>query len=57
VRIFYPGNLLRRSYSDHIAACVSCFRAKIDNPIGALDHFEIVLDHHDGMTAIDQPLK
>jgi hypothetical protein len=49
--------LLWRSDSDDIAACVSGFGAKIHNPIGTFDHFEIVLDHHDGMTAIDQPLK
>ena len=57
VRIFYLRNLLWSSDSDDIAAFVSCFRTEVDNPIGALDHFEIVLNHHDGMTAVDQSLK
>jgi hypothetical protein len=51
------GDLFRRSDRDHISACVSGFRPQVDDPIGALDHFQIVLDHHDGVTAIDQPLK
>jgi hypothetical protein len=57
VRTLRLCDLLRSSNSDHISACVSGLRPEIDNPVSTLDHFEVVLDHHDGMTAIDQPLK
>ena len=57
VRLLYLGDLLRRSGCNHFAACLSRFRTEIDDPIGALDHFQIVFDHHDRMSAIDQPLK
>ena len=57
VRVFGLGNLLGRTARNHFAALVSRFGAKIDNPIRALDHLEIMLNHDNGMTAIDQPLK
>ena len=57
VRLLDLRDLFRRSGGDYVPAFIACFRTKIDNPIGALDHFEVMLDHNDRMTAIDQPLK
>ncbi len=57
MRAVYLRNLLRRSGGDHVAACITCFRAEIDNPIRALDHFEVMLDHNDRVSVIDKPLK
>ena len=50
-------DLLRRSGSDDFTTSITSFRAEIDDPIGALDHVEIVLDHHEGMSAIHQALE
>ena len=50
-------DLLRRSGCDHFATVVARFRPKIDNPIGGLNHFEIMFDHDDRVTAIDEALK
>ena len=33
------------------AAIIACFRAKIDDPVGAFDHLEIVLDDDERVTA------
>src|SRR6266487_494043 len=47
-------NRLRRTCSDNLAAPLAPFRSKIDNPVGALDHFQIVLDHDDGISGVAQ---
>ena len=57
VRVIDLSDLLRSSNGNHFATLVSGFRAEIDNPIRALDHLEIMLNHDNGMAAIDQPLK
>src|ERR1700730_13420772 len=57
VRLRYFCHLLRRSSGDHFTAVITRFRAEIDNPIRAFDDFEVVLDHHDRMSATDQSLE
>jgi hypothetical protein len=57
VRIFDIRDLLRSPDGNDFPALIAGFRPEIDNAIRALDHFEIVLDDHDGMPAIDQPAK
>ena len=57
MRIFDLRNLLRRADTDNFSAVISCFRSQIDNPIGGLNHFEVVLDHDDRMTAVDEALE
>ena len=42
---------------DELAAFVARFRSEIDDPIGAFDHFEIVLDHDERLPGFDQSLK
>ena len=42
---------------NQFTALFAAFRAEIDDPIGALDHLEIVLDHDDRISLLDQPLK
>ena len=42
---------------DDFAAFVAAFRPEIDDPVGALDHLEVVLDHDDRIARFDQPLK
>jgi hypothetical protein len=48
------GDLLGRADGHDLAAGVSAFGAEIDDPVGGLDHFEIVLDHHHGVALVDQ---
>ena len=50
-------DLLGRPNADDFTAVVTRFRPKVDNPVGTLDDFEIVLDHDDRVAAIDQALK
>jgi hypothetical protein len=39
---------------DDLAAAVAAFGTDVDDPVGGLDHFEIVLDHHHGVALLDQ---
>ena len=55
--IFDLGDLFGRANSDDLAAFVSRFRSKIDNPVGGLNHFKIVFNYDDRVTGVDQPLK
>ena len=57
MRLRYFRHLFRRSNRDHFAAVITRFRTEIDNPICAFDDFEVMLDHHDRMSAIDQSLE
>src|ERR1700675_2566475 len=57
VRLRYFRHLLRRSSGDDFTAVITRFRAEIHNPIRAFDDFEVVLDHHDRMSATDQSLE
>ena len=31
--------------------------AKVDHKVGRFDHVEVVLDDHDGMSMVDQPIE
>ncbi len=57
VRIVDLSDLCRRPNCDNFATFIPRFRAKIDNPVRAFDHFQIVLNHDDRMTAADESLK
>jgi hypothetical protein len=57
VRIVDLRDLFGRANADNFAAVISCFRSKIDNPIGGLNYFQIVLDHNERVAGRDQPLK
>ena len=37
-----------------LAAAVAAFRPQVDDPVGGLDHLQIVLDHHHGVAGVDQ---
>ncbi len=57
MRILGSRNLFRRSGGDDFTTRITSFRAEIDDPIGALNHLQIVLDHHERMPAIHKALK
>ena len=48
-------DLLWCSLGDDQAATRATFGSHVDQPVGGLDHVEVVLDHHHGVTSIDQP--
>src|SRR5205823_13114990 len=48
------GDLLRRTGPDEIAASFATFRSQIDNPVGALDHLEIVFNNNHRITRVAQ---
>src|SRR5688572_12708451 len=39
------------------APAVATLRTQVDDPVGRLDHFQIVLDDHDRVASIDQPVQ
>ena len=47
-------NFLRRTSADNFAAALASFGTQIDDPIRALDHLEIVLDHDERVTGVAQ---
>ena len=51
------GELLRRAGGDHSAALVPALGAEVDDPVGALDDVEVVLDDDHGVALVDQPLQ
>ena len=42
---------------DDVTAFVASFGPQVNDPIGALDHVEVVLDDQHRMTGIDEALK
>src|SRR5260370_822870 len=40
---------------DGVAAAGAGFGAEVDDPVGGLDHVEVVLDHDDGVAGVDEP--
>ncbi len=50
-------DLFRRSFGDDPAPFVSRFGAQVDNPVGRLDHVEIVLDDDDRVALLDEAVE
>ena len=54
VRVLAPSNLLGRSGDDDPATLAAAFRAEVDDPIGRLDHVQVVLDDQHGVARVDE---
>src|SRR4051812_36982057 len=50
------GALFGRAGRDPLAAARAAFGAEIDDPVGALDDVEVVLDHDDRVARLHQPI-
>ena len=50
-------NAFGRAVRDDVTAFVAGFRPEVNDPIGALDDVEVVLDDEHRMTGIDETLK
>ena len=48
-------DLLGRPLGDDQAAPRSTFGPHVDQPVGGLDHIQVVLDHHHRVARVDQP--
>ena len=57
MRVLGLRNLFGRSGGDDFTTRITSFRAEIDDPIGALNHLQIVLDHHERMPTIHKALE
>src|SRR3954466_6151812 len=57
VRRLDARDVLRRALGDHGAAARTAFGAEIDDPVGGLDHVEIVLDDEDRVAAVDETVQ
>ncbi len=51
------GDFFGCSFSNDFAPTVSALGAKVDDPVSAFDHIEIVFDYDQGSAAIDQLAK
>ena len=56
-RLFALSHLFRRTFGNDGAASVTAFRPKVDDPIGRLDHIEIVFNDNNGIALIHQSLQ
>ena len=50
------GDLLGRAGGEHQAALVAALRTHVDQPVGRLDHVEVVLDDDHRVALVDQAL-
>src|SRR5262245_56987257 len=57
VRVLGFRDLFGRSGGDDFATRITSIGAKIDDPIGALNHVQIVLDHYERMPAVHKALE
>ena len=49
--------LFRGPLPHELAAFGSAFRSQVDDPVGAFDHIQVVLDHNDRIARVNQLLK
>ena len=47
----------RRAFGNDLAAAFAAFRAKIDDPVGGLDHIQVMLDHDHRIAMVAQPMQ
>src|SRR5271165_675024 len=57
VRISDRRNLFRRSFSYNLSTALATLGAKVDHPVGAADHIQIVFDDQDASAVLDQSLE
>ena len=57
VALLDARDVLRRALGDDEAAVGAALRADVDDPVGALDDVEVVLDHDHGVAGVDEPVE
>ena len=53
----FRGEFLRGTSREDLASTVTTFRAEVDDPVAALDHFEVVFDDHERVAGVGEPLE
>src|SRR5260370_37294332 len=51
------GDLFWRAGGDDLPASRPAFRTEVDDPVGGLDHIQVVLDHDDRVAGVHQPVE
>lgn len=54
---FICGNRLGAAFGNDLAPTRAAFGAQIDQPVGGLDHIQIMFDHDHAVSCIIQPLQ
>ncbi len=57
IRFLLLHYLLRRTLSNNPSPLISSFRTKIDDPVGILDHIQVMLDYDHRVPGSGQPLE
>ena len=50
-------DVLRPTHGHDLSAAVASFGTEVDDPVGELDHVEVVLDQHEGVSLLQQPVE
>ena len=50
----YLCNLFRGALSNNLAATIASLRSKVHDPVGGLDHVQVVLDDDDSIAMVTQ---
>ena len=53
----HRDNFLRSPHRDHSSAAITAVGSHINDPVGQLDHIEIVLDDHQRVALLQEPLE
>ena len=53
-RFGHARDLLRRTRGDDLSAGFAAFGSQIDEPVGRFQHVEVVLDHEQAVTRVQQ---
>jgi len=51
------GHLFRRAGGHQFSAALAGFRTKVDHPVGAFDHVQVMLDDEQRVAGIDEALE
>jgi hypothetical protein len=51
------GYLFRRSFGDYAPTSFTAFGSEVDDPVGTLDDFQVMLDHDNGVPGINKALQ
>ena len=56
MRVISANDLFRCPSGDDLPTSITAVRPQIDDPVGALDHLEVVLDDGHGVALVDQTI-
>src|SRR5882724_3496930 len=57
IRLLVARHLFRRALSDDTSALFSALRTEINNPVRIADHIQVVLDDHNCISQVGQPVQ